>query len=211
MIKLDELFHRHVERLPDPRLRYCNEILQRPGTSATVEVFRPQAGIGLARPEISIWLSENGNTLQPMTLPWDDDFNAGLIQLRVRANSEEQEADRFSLALEAAMRRPAQEFGDGFFNSVLLEFVKQSDLLDYPPIAEVAKYAYALDPNTASKNYKPCREMIEDAITARALELKDTEKLNYNEEEAKRILLEALARYLDDRFTVSYRRRLGLL
>ena len=51
--------------------------------------------------------------------------------------------------------------------------------------------------------------MIADAISGRAHELK--EKLGYPEEEAKPILVQALARYLDERFSVSNRRRLGLL
>ena len=51
--------------------------------------------------------------------------------------------------------------------------------------------------------------MIAEAIGGRAKELKDV--LGYAPEEAKHILVAALARYLDERFSVSSRRGLGLL
>ena len=51
--------------------------------------------------------------------------------------------------------------------------------------------------------------MIADALAGRAYEL--VEKLGYSQEEARTILVQALARYLDDRFGVSQRRRLGVL
>jgi hypothetical protein len=51
--------------------------------------------------------------------------------------------------------------------------------------------------------------MVTDAISGRARELEDN--LSYSHEQAKEILLAALAHYLDRRFTVSARRRLGLL
>jgi hypothetical protein len=82
-------------------------------------------------------------------------------------------------------------------------------LTRHEEIAEVLKHAYALDANHESGRYNTCREMIAGAISGRAQEL--TGPLHYSKEEAKRILVSALARYLDERFTVSSRRRLGLL
>ncbi len=64
-------------------------------------------------------------------------------------------------------------------------------------------------PNHEGKSYGRCREAIADAISGRAHELKD--KLGYSENEAKPILVHAIARYLDERFSVTSRRRLGLL
>jgi hypothetical protein len=51
--------------------------------------------------------------------------------------------------------------------------------------------------------------MVASAISGRAGEL--TQCLGYGQEDAKQILVEALARYLDARFTVSTRRQLGWL
>ena len=60
-----------------------------------------------------------------------------------------------------------------------------------------------------SDSYTTCSKLIDDAFIGRAREL--TESLKYGLEEAKQILVSALARYLNERFSVSRRRRLGSL
>ena len=212
MITLDELFRGPTDALPHPRLRNWKARLDQSGISAALEVFRPESDLGQTQPEMSLQFTENGKLLPLETLPWDDDLNAGLLQLRVRAVNPEQEAERFALGLRAATRKAERDFGDGYFNAVLLELLKESDLTRHPPIADVLQHAFASPPYREGKGfdkYNLCREMIADAISGRAHELK--EKLHYPEEEAKPILVQALARYLDDRFSVSNRRRLGLL
>jgi hypothetical protein len=39
------------------------------------------------------------------------------------------------------------EFGDGYFNAVLVELIKESDLARYPEIAEVMRYSCANAPH----------------------------------------------------------------
>jgi hypothetical protein len=212
MPTLDELFRGPADSLPHPRLRNWKARLEHPGTTATLEVFRPESALGASQPEMNLQFTEEGKRLPLETVPWDDDLNTGLIQLRVRAASPEQEAERFALGLRAALRKAEREFGDGYFNAVLVEFLRESDLTRYPAIAAVLEHAYAIRPHregAAFDRYTLCREMIADAISGRAREL--TGALGYPEEEAKKILVAALARYLDERFSVSSRRRLGLL
>src|SRR5262249_36172833 len=143
------------------------------------------------------------------TVPWDDELNTGLIHLKVRATNPANEAERFALGLRAALRKAERDFGDGYFNAVLFELVTESGLAQDPEIADILKYASALHPNSEGKNYNPCRELIAAEISGRMYELKH--ELGYGPDEARRILLAALARYLDERFSVSSRRRLGLL
>jgi hypothetical protein len=186
--------------------------LGRNGTTATLEVFQPITASGQSQPEMNLQFMENGKLLPLETVPWDDDLNGGLIQLGVRAVSQEQEGERFALGLRAAMRKPEREFGDGYFNGVLTEFLNDSELTKDREIAEILKHAHAVRPfkgGNSSDRYDLCRQMVADALRGRAREL--TGPLRYTQEEAKRILVAALARYLDDRFSVSYRRRLGLL
>jgi hypothetical protein len=212
MTTLDDFFRRPADSLPHPLLCNWKARLDRPGASATLEVFRPEGEIGQSQPEINLQFTEDGKQLPLETVLWDDDLNAGLIQLQVRAANPEEEAERFALGLRAAMRKAWREFGDGYFNAVLIEFLKDSDLLRYPEVAEVLKHAYAITPSREGKGfdkYNFCREMIADAISGRAREL--TGPLKYPQEDAKRILLHALAKYLDGRFSVSSRQRLGLL
>jgi hypothetical protein len=150
---------------------------------------------------------------QPLeTVAWDDDLNAGLIKLDIPSINPDQEAERFALALRGALRKAEREFGDGYFNAVLVDLIRESDLTRYPEIAEVLAHSTALGldhEGKTTRSYNLCREMIADAIGARAYELK--KNLGYIEEEAKPILIRAIEQYLDERFSVSSRRRLGLL
>ena len=74
------------------------------------------------------------------------------------------------------------------------------------------RYAYANSPyreGGAFDRYTICRGLLADAISGRAKKL--TRGLGYTQEEAKRILVSALTRYLDKRFSVSSRREIGML
>ena len=209
MTVLDDFFRGPADALAHPRLRDWKRRLTQPGVSAALELYRPSTALGLTQTEMNLHFTENGNPQPLETIDWDDDLNTGLIQLGVRAVNIDQEAERFALGLRASLRKAEREFGDGFFNAVLLEFIKDSDLTSYLQIAEVLKHTYGNRPCHDGKSYGSCREMIADAIGGRARELAGP--LSYPEEEAKRILVDALARFIDERFSVSNRRRLGLL
>jgi hypothetical protein len=211
MTTLDEFFEKPAD-LRHPRLHNWKVRLEQPRTSATLEVSRQETEFGQSRPEMHVQFTEDGKLLPLETVLWDDYLNAGLIQLRVRSVSLKKEAERFSLGLRAALRKVEREFGDGYFNAVLVDLIKDSDLTRHAPIAEVMKYAYANAPHReggAYDRYTICRELIAEAIGGRAKELKDV--LGYPPEAAKQILVDALACYLDERFSVSSRRTLGLL
>jgi hypothetical protein len=211
MPTIDDFFSATAEP-PHPRMRDWNRRLAAENASASLEVFRPKGEFGQGQPEMSVQFKEGGRPTQLDTVPWDDDLNAGLIRLKVKAVSPGQEAERVALGLRAAMRRAEREFGDGYFNAVLVELIKESDLIRHREIAEVIQYAYANKPHReggAFDRYTICRELIADAISGRAKEL--TRDLGYSQEEAKVILIAALARYLDERFSVSSRREFGML
>jgi hypothetical protein len=157
-------------------------------------------------------ITSNGQPQPLEIVPWDDDLNTGLIRLGVRCIDADQEADRFAIGLRGSLRKAEREFGDGYLNAVLLDLIRDSDLPRYREIAEIFQYSTALEMDRdgrATRSYNICREIIADAIAARAHELSDG--LHYTEDEAKPILVQALARYLDERFSVTSRRRLGLL
>jgi hypothetical protein len=208
MTRLDDFFRGQTDTLAHPRLRDWKRRLDQ-GASAKLEVYRPQVLLGQSRAEMNLHFAEQGNELPLETLLWDDDLNSGLVQLHVRAVNAEQEAERFALGLRAAMRTAEREYGDGYVNSVLADLLRDSDLTTDPKIAKVLEHVVATPPAREERSYAFCRELIDDAISGRAQEL--TGPLGYSQEDAKRILLDALARYLDDRFSISTRRRLGWL
>ncbi len=210
MPTLDDILNKPTEAgLSHPRLRNWAERIKQSGENPTLEVFRPTAPLGFAEPEMNLLFRENGKLLPLETLPWDDELNAGLVELKVRAVNPANEAERFALGLRAALRKAEREFGDGYFNGVLHELVTESDLTRDPEIHEIIKYAHATSPHRGSRSYDNCREMIAIGIAGRKAELERS--LGYEPTEARKILVNALARYLDDRFSVSNLKRLGLI
>ncbi|MGO8747516.1 MAG: hypothetical protein ACLQNE_16205 [Thermoguttaceae bacterium] len=186
MTTIDDFFSNPTE-FQHPRVRNWKTRLAEPGTSATMEVSRSETEVGQFQPDMNLQFTKDGHPLPLETVPWDDELNGKLIRLAVRAVSAEQEAERFALGLRVAMRKTEREFGDGYFNAVLVDLITDSDLTRYPDIAEVLKHSTALSANRESKRYNPCREMIADAISGRAREL--TERLGYSQDEAKQILV----------------------
>jgi len=212
MRTLDELLRTPADTPLHPRLRHWKRRLAQPGCKVELELFRPETGLGIAQTDMILHFAENGKLLPVETVDWDDDLNTGLIQMGARSISAEQESKRFALGLRGALRKAGREFGDGYLNSMLFDFLSDTDFVRYPEIAGILKHINAQRPKRdgeAADQYNLCREMIEDAIGGRAHELKA--KLGYPDDEAKAILVQAVTRYLDERFSFSYRRRNGLI
>lgn len=210
---IDDFFTEPTEP-SHPRLRSWRRRLPplNPSGSATLEVFRPKGAFGPGKPQMFVQFYVEGREADLDEVPWDDDLNAGLISLGVKSISDEKEAERFALGLHSALKETEREFGDGYFNAVLVELINESDLTRHREIAEVMKYTYANKAHReggAFDRYSICRDQIAGAITARARELK--KNLDYPQQKAGAILTLALATYLDERFSVSSRREMGLL
>jgi hypothetical protein len=139
---------------------------------------------------------------------WDDGVNAGLVDLGIRSSNLQEEGERFSLGIRAALRKVERKFGDGYLNAVLVDLIDESDLSKGGEIADVRKH---INPNRAERGrrYDECRDLIANEIGGRAVELRD--KLKYKPEEIKAVMTKALAIYLDERFSVSSRCYFGLL
>ncbi len=201
MAGIDDFFNGKPDELSDPRLRdWADRIRQ--GARATLELYRPRATVGLARTKIYVHFDQNGALDEA---DWDEHLNEGLISLKVRAVDNEQEAQRFALGLRDALRPVEKEFGNGYFNAVLLDVIVESKLDQYPELAEILKFTYHDRTERGGHAYARCREAIAMAIGARAKEL--TERLAYAADVAKGILVAALAKYMDERFSVTPRRK----
>lgn len=181
------------------------------GKSYLVEVYRPREMVGLVKTKIYIHCQADANGQQERAIEhdWDEQLNAGLIRLGVRAIDPDNEALRFALGLRDALVSVEREFGNGYYNAVLLDLIKESDLDRYPEIAEVLKHTYHDGTERSAARYHRCRDAIAFGISGRAREL--VHSLKYTEEEAKGILPKAIAMYIDNRFSVSSRRQMGLL
>jgi hypothetical protein len=204
----DEFFADTPDGPPHPRLRDWKNRIDK-GESATLEVYRSPTNVGLSQSRMFVHFSRDDKPLVTDETDWEQVLNEGLILLKVRAIDVQNESLRFALGLRDGLRTTEKEFGNGYFNAVLLDLIADSNLDQHPEIAAILQFTYhdPTDHNTPS--YQRCREALALGIGVRAKEL--TKALNYSQETAISILTTALAKYLDERFSVSSRKQFGLL
>lgn len=207
MNELDEMFNAPGEMALPPLVRYCKKCKEA-GDRLEVELYRPDATGGLSRTYLIVHRWQQENELNAMQVEWDDGVNSGLLDLGIKAINPQQEAERFALAIRAALRTFERRYGDGYLSAVLVDLLDESDLTKNGEIADVRQHVRTNSPQRGS-SYSACRKLIADEIGGRAVELRD--KLNYRPEDVKTVMTKALAIYLDERFSVSSRRNFGLL
>jgi hypothetical protein len=190
-----------------PLLRFVQS-RKRAGDTVEFELRQPPEQIGYRKASICLHCIRDGEEVDYKQDGWDDDLNTALVRMGVRSVSSEAEMDRFALGLRAAFRKPERRVGDGYFNAVLVEFVKESDFGPLPDVARLLQHIPVNRPDRG-RSYDDCRQMTEDAIRDRGIEL--TKDLGYPVDRAIAILSGALVRYLDERFSISSRKLLGLL
>jgi hypothetical protein len=165
VVTLDQFFA-EPSASPDihPRVRSWKSRLTRPGVSATLEVSPHERDFGSPPREMHVQFIE-GETLLPLeSVAWSDELNDGLINLGVRGADTEEEAIRFALGLRAAFRIAERAFGDGYFSSVLVDYVKNSDLRTWPEMEKVLPYIGTNAPHREANThdaYSTCRQHIE--------------------------------------------------
>ena len=177
------------------------------GIKFLVDLHRENLLLGLSTVKIYVQNKSQPDQV-PVEYAWAPEINSGLLQLRVRAVDEFSESLRFALTLRDSMKEIETRHGNGFFNSVLVDLLKESGLDQNESIGEILK-DIAVIPPIRGNGYEFCRDSIAMAISGRAREL--TRSLRYAEAEAKAILTPAIAMFIDDRFSVSRRRQMGLL
>jgi hypothetical protein len=211
MSGLDDYFNGESDWEGHPKLRFWSQYSKRPEVGeARFELRRPRQGLTFRPAKIDMhFYDRTGDEVHCDFEEWDDDLNTGLVRRGIRAITPENEQERFALALRAAFRKPVYRFGEGYFNSVLIAHLRNSPFASYPAVDEVLRQVTASPPEIRSQSYSDCSDMIDLAIRGRAHEL--LRDLHYERNQAEEILAGALARYIDERFSVTNRRVLGLL
>lgn len=206
-MSIDEFFRAEGVSSSHPLLRYVSQRLKS-GDRAVFELYRPREVLGFRKARIVIHFIQADKEVDYKDDDWDDDLNTSLISLGIKSRTSDEEKDRFALGLRAALRKPEKRYGDGYFNAVLVQYVREKDFQKIKEMRQVLKQIPQTPPHQG-RSYHDCVEMIDAAIRGRAVEL--SEKLHYEIPEAWDILAGALARYLDERFSVTNRRLLGLV
>jgi hypothetical protein len=208
MNELDKMLEAPGEMVLPPLVRWCKH-RKDAGDRIEIELYRPDTSGDLSRTSIVIRHWEQDKEQPPKQVEWDDGVNAGLVEVGVKAVDLDQEGERFALGIRAALRKLERRYGDGYMSAVLIDLLDESELCKTGEIAEVRNYIHANRLDRGGRSYQPCREAIASEISGRAVELRD--KLKYKPEEVKAVMTKALAIFLDERFSVTSRRRLGLL
>ena len=213
MTGLDQYFKQPNVISIDPQIRYLHEQIQQGKAVHAQCVFvRKREGLTFGPAKLFLTLLDSdGNAIeQPFELAWDPEVNEELLNPPepvppVRAESPENESERFGLMLYHKFERVVERVDDAFFNAVLVEYLGES------PFASNETVAFLLQrtdkPSRSSKYRDYCRDKIEEILVEMAHIL--TEKLHYDQKTAEQILTDALAYYLDERFSITYRRLLG--
>jgi hypothetical protein len=178
------------------------------GREPFVVIYRPEDILGYKPAKIYLKVHQAGSAVFSDGDDWDADLDRALIDLRVKAIDKANEAQRYNLLIEHELEKIEARYGDGFFNSVFVQYVRDVGP-DSPDFQNILQYSTALWPNKDSRTYSECYASVESVIANKARELKHV--LGYGLDEVTDILTGAIVQNLDERFSVTNRRKMGLL
>jgi hypothetical protein len=196
---------------PHPILRKWEFKRAQPGVEKlTVQFWRERDGLTFRPAELHVRFVDAAgrDQAEPDSQLWDRRLDAWLIRRGAKAEPEPNEAERFGYALQDRFSEAIEQVGDGYFNAVLAEFLRQDELGALPNVAEKLKDVRENNPYR-SKSRDDCKAMIEAAIMSVGRDL--TGPLAYDDKAATQVLGAALAYFLDERFGLTNQRMLGWL
>jgi hypothetical protein len=200
-----KIFFENPGEFKHPKERAWTKLVQDGHGKLSCEVVRQREGLGY-RPAKIYLHSDVGGAIVSDHDDWDNELNRFLLKYKIRAISNENEAVRYALMLKAFLRRPETRYGDGYFNAVLLEMVEKT-FSESEQLKSKLKEIGPGNPNHG-RVYQDCVDMIKDAIATCALSLLND--LGYDRPAAENILANAMGFYLDERFSLENKKRLGL-
>ncbi|MFM7318301.1 MAG: hypothetical protein ACKO5E_15255 [bacterium] len=175
-----------------------------------VRIHRPRAVFGFESAQIQLcYFDSRHDQYALIEDEWDFDLNITLLLLGIRAFDKDNEIIRFGLNFNSAFQHVESRFGDGFFNSALIEFVRESPFAEQHCIKDLFPYIKTLTLHGREESMTDCKLMIQEVLQDQWLYLR--RKLDYTQSEAEPILAGAIAYYLDERFGITDGRRLGWL
>lgn len=138
-------------------------------------------------------------------IAWDPRLELWLLDHKIKAVNEENEAERFGFWLEAQLQPIDARYGSGYFNAVLVTYLRQSGFADQAVVREKLDAIHSYPPN-AGQAREDCTARIRAVLATNAKRLT---ALDYEQEAAIGILARAIACYLDERFNIHTRALLG--
>ncbi len=196
------------EAVIHPKLRFWKSMKDR-GVTLVCELVRERDGLsfGPARLYVHFLDAQRKDLQSPDEVEWDAGLNDALLEIGVRAASDENEINRFGLTLRDRFEDPEGRFGEGYFNAVLLEYIRQSPFGSESAVIEKLADITANQPSRCGSSYAECRDAIETVLVHCGNDLMNL--YDKDERRCSQILTGALAKYLDERFSITNRKLLG--
>jgi hypothetical protein len=175
-----------------------------------VEVAVQQYTDGLVRGHpmlIVCFLDSAGELIHGESVVWEPTFERYLLdELKLPSRDRSSEILRFKLLLHEEFKPIWREVDGGYFDAVLVKVVGAGDYSEHPAIRAVLQHAHPGNPSP--RNLQKTSDFIERALAHVGGRIRF---VTHTPDEADDILVHALAAWLDDRFSVTSRRSLGML
>lgn len=207
MPDMDEFFPREGGS-QHPMLRLLLATKSRhPGSELRVQFHRARDGATLSAPCLYVSVITAQIVHDTREVMWDPNLNEALIDAGARAETLENESERFGYLMRELLQAAEVRFGDGYFNAVIVRLLRESALSRMVAVAEKLKGIRENRPSIDGRGYQDCRDAI-NAVVAYMGKLL-VQPLHYPRPEAERVLASAVAYYLDERFHVTSRKLMG--
>jgi hypothetical protein len=176
------------------------------GQQAFCRLDRARDGLVFRPAQLNLIVKAGDKDVEILDAPWDGNLNDWLVaDHHVRAEDPAAEIERFGFALKERFAPVENRFGDGFFNAVLVHKLREEGFGDESPTKEKLKAVH--EPHPARGEQAPiCAEMIDDVLMGCNESFK---ALSYDEPAREKLLVGALAYYLDERFNITNSQLLG--
>jgi hypothetical protein len=201
----DELFGPEVGEPPPPEARRWQSFLNN-GVRPVCTFVRRREGLGWAPARLVISYVDVEPPVPPdPPIAWDPRLERWLLDHKIKAVDEKNEAERFGFGLEAQLEPIEVRYGSGYFNAVLATYLRESGFADQPVVREKLDAIHSYPPS-AGPARDDCTAQIKAVLATNARRLAT---LGYDREAAIGILATAIAYYLDERFNIHTRALLG--
>lgn len=199
-------FDKPPRKVEHPRLYAWNSYESEPEVkSIAVSLHRPREAFGWGPATLHVFFEGGGRLLHNDSAPWDLDLDRWLVEHHAKARTREAEVTRTAIRLKAYLEPVFQPLGEGYANALIIHVVKAGPLASDPSVHDLLAKHRENRPYDGGKLAEYFKS-VENVFRGIAGEL--TQELEYPREEAERLLGDAVAQYLDERFHITERVRL---
>lgn len=208
MSDLDHYFQEPAAPQLHPRARFFAERIQRGLVrEPRCEFWRRRQGLAFGPARLFLFDAADAGRTPPIEVDWEPELDAELVRLKVKAKNPQNESERLGMMFGFRFGQLEAEHGNAFFNAVLYEQLQTSGFASFASVKEKLELIHEYQPNREGRSYGRCVGDIKEVIKSNAQAL--TRDLGYSPAQAKQILADAVAYFLDEHYSITSRRMLG--